>query len=137
MSRVERDTWRNMIDRCDNPKHRYYHCYGGRGIGVCERWRSFENFLADMGPRPPTPTGRARYWSIERDNVDGNYEPGNCRWATPAEQVRNSRTAKLTVDDVARIRALIKEGRRHRDIALLFGVTSSTVSYIGRGDTWR
>lgn len=77
--------WRAMIHRCENKNSSYYHRYGGRGVTICKRWRaSFENFLADMGSRPS-----ARH-SIDRyPNNDGNYEPGNCRWATAREQSRN------------------------------------------------
>ena len=70
-----------MIARCFNPKHKGYERWGGRGITVCPRWlESFDNFLADMGPKPT-----AKH-TIHRVNNDGNYEPINCRWATPAEQ---------------------------------------------------
>jgi hypothetical protein len=73
-----------MLDRCTNPNHVYFRLYGGRGITVCDRWRSFENFLADMGLRPE---GR----SLDRVDPDGIYEPTNCRWATAVEQRRNRR----------------------------------------------
>lgn len=86
--RREYRSWRMMLNRCLNPNATGFNNYGGRGITVCERWRKFENFLADMGPRP---AGK----SIDRypDN-DGNYEPGNCRWATRQEQNLNTRTTK-------------------------------------------
>jgi len=74
-----------MIARCNNKNLRSYSNYGGRGIKVCQQWReSFDDFLKDMGKRP---SGR----SLDRINNDGNYEPSNCRWATPEQQRRNSR----------------------------------------------
>lgn len=87
--------WRSAIDRCHNKNHRWYPWYGGRGIFVCERWRKFENFLEDMGEVPPK-------HSLDRHpNNDGNYEPGNCRWATQSQQLSNTRrTVFLTVDGV-------------------------------------
>lgn len=76
--------WTSMKQRCQNPKHRAYRRYGGRGIVVCERWQTFENFLADMGPRP------SMKHSIDRINNDKGYCLENCRWANAFEQARNS-----------------------------------------------
>jgi hypothetical protein len=81
----EYQSWVAMRTRCYNSNAHAYDRYGGRGITVCERWReSFDNFFADMGARPPAT-------SLDRINNDGNYEPGNCRWATHGEQRRNRR----------------------------------------------
>ena len=77
-------SWRAMINRCTLPGAHAYRWYGARGISVCDRWSTFDAFLADMGPRPPGMT-------IERLNVNGNYEPTNCVWATWETQARNKR----------------------------------------------
>jgi hypothetical protein len=87
--------WLSLIARCYNPNDKGFRFYGGRGITVCDRWlESFLNFLADMGERP------GPSYSIDRfpDN-DGNYEPGNCRWATRQQQCRNRRSNRLLTCD--------------------------------------
>jgi hypothetical protein len=82
------NSWMGMIDRCTKPNHIGYATYGGRGIKVCERWRKFADFLADMGERPEGKT-------LDRIDSYGNYEPGNCRWATTSEQMLNRPSNRL------------------------------------------
>lgn len=80
-------SWMNMNKRCRNPSSNRWHIYGGRGITICERWsgvHGFDNFYQDMGTRP-------KNTSLDRINPNGNYEPENCRWATPVEQRYNQR----------------------------------------------
>jgi hypothetical protein len=86
---VEYVTWKRMRSRCFNHNSPDFKDYGGRGITICDRWSVFANFLADMGKKPSPSHSIDRY----PDN-DGNYEPGNCRWATPVEQARNKRTTR-------------------------------------------
>lgn len=81
-------TWLSMKDRCCNKNNKNYKYYGGRGINVCSRWHSFTNFYDDMGDRPEN-------MSIERMDNDGNYETGNCKWATAAEQGANKRNNRI------------------------------------------
>lgn len=87
---LEYRSWSMMKNRCLNARSADYPEYGGRGITVCDRWMSFENFLADMGLRPSKAHSLDRY-----PNQNGNYEPGNCRWATGKQQSRNTRRNRI------------------------------------------
>jgi len=105
--------WASMKDRCGNPNSKAFPDYGGRGIKVCERWRSsYADFSADMGARPGG-------YSIDRIDNDGDYAPGNCRWASRKEQQRNQRRAVYVVIDGTRYRAI--------ELAEMSGLKAETI----------
>lgn len=122
--------WWQMIQRCRNPKHAAFKDYGGRGISVCERWKSFVGFLADMGHAPAG-------LSLDRIDNDGNYEPGNCRWATRQVQQRNKRSSKLNYDQAYNIRIEIENGGGLTTLGREFGVSPSVIAAIRNGRAWR
>lgn len=105
-------SWTNMKMRCNNPLHNRYQRYGGRGITVCERWNEFPNFFEDMGPKP------SPKHSLDRIDNSGNYEPGNCRWATVKQQ-NNNRSSNRPPSEVL-------------SMSLGFSVTASEHEYLKR-----
>jgi len=108
-------SWVYMKDRCNNPASDGYPQYGGRGIVVCEAWSTFEGFWADMG------STWADGLSIDRyPDKNGNYEPGNCRWATPQQQARNRRTERL-IETPSGLMCVAEAGET-------FGVSPITIS---------
>jgi hypothetical protein len=108
-------SWISMRQRCQNPNHTAYANYGGRGIKVCERWSSFEDFLADMGERPEG-------CSLDRIDGDGDYEPGNVRWASSKTQSRNWRDANNLVTFDGRTQPLASWSEE-------FGIEHHTLQY--------
>lgn len=116
-----------MLQRCHNERDKDFVNYGGRGIGVCARWRnSFENFLADMGERP-------QGHSIDRINNNKGYGPKNCRWATITQQNRNKRGVKLNAKTAAEIRG---STQRRAELAKRFGVSVSAIGQVITGKLW-
>ncbi len=120
------NSWRAMRARCLRPDDSRYPDYGGRGIKICDRWMVFANFLADMGERPEGLT-------LDRIENDGDYEPGNCRWAGKLVQARNSSHFKLSDDQVEAIRRALDDGAVQADLAIIAGVTRSHISNIATG----
>lgn len=112
--------WTAMRERCRNPNAHNYSMYGARGIRVCERWdTSFENFLADMGPRP-------KGYSIEREDNEGNYEPANCKWIPMSEQSRNRR-GTYTAEEDQKIREAVALKYSFPEMAAHVGKSQSSV----------
>jgi len=126
-------TWRGMKLRCYNKNNARFHRYGGRGITVCERWRnSFIAFFEDMGPKP-FPKAQ-----IDRIDNDGNYEPGNCRWVTSAENIKNTSSAKLTMQKVREIRKRYKtEDITQKALSLIYKIEQSVMSRIINNKRWQ
>lgn len=134
MMRRMRNKWLQMISRCRNPNSDNYRWYGARGIDVCGRWRnSFDAFLKDVGIPPDG-------HELDRIDTDGNYEPGNVRWVTHAENMRNRRPfdneRKLDADDVRTIDFQLSMGRTQKNIAADFNVTRQHISRIATGRDW-
>lgn len=120
-------SWSSMLTRCNNSNCKSYPQYGGRGISVCAAWKNFDCFFADMGKKPK------KGMSIERIDNNGNYEPGNCKWATSVEQARNTRRTKITCLDVSQLR----DGTVSiSELVALRHCAKSTASMAKRGANW-
>lgn len=123
-------SWQDARKRCFRPQNKRYPYYGGRGITMCAEWaESFEAFLRDMGECPPG-------YTIERKDPNGNYEPLNCVWATKAEQARNKRTTKASMEIASEIRRRYSAGESGASLARQFNMTSGNVGHIVKGTTW-
>ena len=122
--------WSHMKGRCLNEKDHAYKDYGGRGIKVCERWMKFENFFQDMGHCPPE-------HSIERVNVNGDYEPSNCVWLHITLQARNTRANRFTQKDVDNIRFMLAEGESVKNIAKKYGASTGHIRQIRDNIIWK
>ncbi len=125
----EYQSWKHMIGRCFNKNEKAFKHYGGRGITVCDRWLAFENFYADMG-------NVTDGFSIERVDVNGNYEPSNCKWIPKNRQATNRRSSVLTESDVREIRRLRSEGLIMKDIGSRFGASVQLVYQVLSGKAW-
>lgn len=123
-------SWCEMKSRCLNPDNRNYPGWGGRGITVCQRWQdSFQNFLDDMGEKPPGTT-------LERLDNDGPYEPKNCVWADRTVQSRNRRYTKLTMELAESIRSDREAGMTLVALSERYGISVSHVHRVTRLESW-
>jgi len=124
-------SWSSMRTRVTNPRSPDWPDYGGRGIKCCPEWDTFAGFMA---------WDKFQDWkqgcSLDRINVNGDYEPSNCRWATDCEQGQNRRENKLTPGDVRAIRMLCWSGLYQKDVAKIFGVEQTMVSHVMRFKAW-
>jgi hypothetical protein len=120
-----------MRGRCLRESHKAYAHYGGRGIGIDPAWDDFAEFMRDMGPRP------SPRHSLDRIDNSRGYGPGNCRWATQAQQMQNTRVTKLTPVSVMCLRVLHGRGAQLSVLAGAFGVTEATADAAIRRRSWR
>lgn len=128
--------WLHARQRCRNPRDASYKNYGGRGVHFCEIWDDFVLFAVYMGPRPAGAT-------LDRINNDGNYEPGNCEWASYKTQARHTQKNKLTAALVSAIKTEHIPGKNRRErgntalLARKYGIHKNTILAAVRGEIWK
>ena len=126
--------FRSIITRCENPKAKDYHRYGGRGISICKGWREHPGKFIEWA----LTNGYQKGLQIDRIDNNGNYEPSNCHFVTPAMNVRNSRNIILTINDVHEIRQRYSKGEIfQRELAKEYNVSSSTICKIINNKLWK
>ena len=126
------NSWNSMIHRCMSTYDIGYSNYGGRGISICVQWlgvHGFERFLVDMGERPAGTT-------LDRIEVNGNYEPANCRWASAKQQARNTRFNAITEPVAAEIKRLAERGAKPSEVAKQLGIAYATAYAVMHGRSW-
>lgn len=136
-SRARKQKWHplrpvfdQMWSRCTNPNNTSYDRYGARGIAVCNEWRDFDRFCADMGDKP------SPKHTLDRIDSNGGYEPNNCRWATKKQQSRN-RTNTIDQNTANAIKEFFRLGKSNKEIAALMAIPYSKVQCVTSGKTWR
>lgn len=122
-------TWAAMIQRTSDENSIGWKFYGGRGIKVCDAWKTFSGFYSDMGDRPEG-------MSLDRINSNGDYEKSNCRWATVLEQARNRRGLKMDRLKVEMLRYLASRGVKRSELAALCGISVTHTAYIITRQCW-
>lgn len=128
----EYKSWQKMKERCLNPKSNRFEYYGGKGVTICKEWKnSFMAFYKDMGHKP-------NLWSqIDRRKTSGNYEPGNCRWTTAAENSQNRTSTRANPDIVKEIRIRVENGETQISICKEFNLSPNCVNGIVNRNTWK
>lgn len=132
---LERDpiyaVWSNMLKRCEDPRNKSFHNYGGREITVCPEWHDVTRFNNDVCGHP------GGGLTFDRIDVNGNYEPGNVRWVSPAVQAQNRRNNKLSHDKARAIRLLTAKGLSRRELAKRYAVDKTMIAHVVAGRAWK